>query len=173
MRLGAPSTFFWGESRQSSDRKRYLAFLRPKKLTYPTSRNQNNLLSFCSLLERYRQWMAPLLATISESLAPGWLQDLGGSLCGERPRYKSGNLQLPQPRSTSSHSPTLSRATFDVCPPILRWGPCVRLSSYLGGSRSGCLNPSWCCPSIAYTSETPPLSCAERRTAAGASQSAP
>ena len=53
---------------------------------------------------RYRLWMAPLLAAISESLTPGWLQDLGGSLCGERPRYKSGFAAAP----TSQHFVTLS-----------------------------------------------------------------
>jgi hypothetical protein len=116
--------------------------------------NQNNLLSFCSFLERYRQWISPLLAIISESLTPtNPFKDVG---LGRSPYQRTGQaircLKLPQPRSTSSHSPTCppwAEVTFDVCPPILQWGPRVCLSSYFGPLRdlSGCLNPSWCCPS--------------------------
>jgi len=96
--------------------------------------NQNNLLSFCSFLERYRQWISPLLAIISESLTPtNPFKDVG---LGRSPYQRTGQaircLKLPQPRSTSSHSPTPSEVTFDVCPPILQWVPRVCLSSYFG-----------------------------------------
>jgi hypothetical protein len=97
--------------------------------------------------ERYRLWMAPLLAAISESLTPTYpFKEVG---LGRSPYQRTGQAVMFAAAPTSQHfvalincpqrgrllaqaSPTPFEVTFDVRPPILRWGPRVRLSSYLG-----------------------------------------
>ena len=66
----------------------------------------------------------PLLAAYSESLTPtNPFKDVG---LGRSPYQRTGQairyLQLPQPRSTSSHSPLPSGSLFYVCPPIFTEG---------------------------------------------------